>query len=71
MKKKHATIDFELCRPGVCSKLHGHCAALQACTHRLLEQEERDDAPVLLSQSLCVGCGHCARSCRFGAIIMD
>jgi translation initiation factor RLI1 len=68
MKKKHATVDFALCRPGVCDELHGHCAALRACTHGLLEQEEEAEVPLLLSQSLCVGCGRCAQSCRFGAI---
>lgn len=68
MKKKHATVHFDLCRPDVCAGLLGRCAALAVCPHGLLEQEGEREAPALLSQSMCVGCGICARSCPFTAI---
>jgi ATP-binding cassette subfamily E protein 1 len=65
---KCAKVDFDLCRPSDCHRTNGRCRAAEACTHNLLEQEEPAETPMLISNTLCVGCGHCVRDCPFGAI---
>ena len=44
------------------------CAAARSCTHKLLEQEDLQEPPMLLSMRMCVGCGSCVAACPFGAI---
>ncbi len=66
--EKWANVDFERCRPAECGDRTGKCAAVSACTHRLLEQEEENESPMLLSIKMCVGCGDCARVCSLSAI---
>ena len=65
MPKKVALVDFEKCRPDRCDK--GICAAVQACTHKLVKQEAPDDMP-MFHPSTCKGCGECVRACPLKAI---
>ena len=65
---KYANIDFEKCDPLVCDPKNGICAAARSCTHKVLEQEEAGDSPMLLSMKLCVGCGICVPACACTAI---
>ena len=65
---KYANIDFERCNPFACDGGQGLCAAVRSCTHKLLEQEDPGDPPMLLSIRMCVGCGSCVAACRLGAI---
>jgi translation initiation factor RLI1 len=65
---KWANIDFERCDPRSCDHDGGACAAARSCTHKLLEQEDRFESPMLLSIKMCVGCGTCVPACPRGAI---
>lgn len=65
---KYANIDFGKCDPMTCDGNQGICAAARACTHKLLEQEEPMEPPMLLSIKMCVGCGTCVTACPLSAI---
>ncbi len=65
---KYANIDFDRCDPFACDGSNGVCRAARSCTHRLLEQEDPGDPPMLLSMKMCVGCGDCVAACPLGAI---
>ena len=65
---KYANIDFEKCDPTRCDADHGVCQAARSCRHKLLEQEDPKDSPMLLSIRMCVGCGTCVPACPLGAI---
>jgi len=65
---KYANIDFERCDPLVCDPQNGLCKAAQSCSHKLLEQEEPWEPPMLLSMKMCVGCGTCVTACPLVAI---
>ena len=66
--RKNALVDPAKCRPFACAASGRACPSAAACTHNLLEQEEPDEAPMLLSAVACVGCGKCATVCPAGAI---
>jgi Fe-S-cluster-containing hydrogenase component 2 len=68
---KRANIDFNTCSPESCDPDRGECNAVLSCTHRLLEQEERFESPLLVSATMCVGCGDCMHVCPLGAINIE
>ena len=65
--KKHANIDFNICNPEICSNNTG-CFASDSCSHNLIEQEEDNNCPMLLSVSMCSACGKCVKACPLNAI---
>jgi translation initiation factor RLI1 len=65
---KSTQIDFNRCDPTACDGGSGLCQAVQACSRKLLEQEDPFDPPLLLSARLCRGCGACVSACPLGAI---
>jgi ATP-binding cassette subfamily E protein 1 len=69
--RKCAHIDFQICDPAKHDPEKGICTAAEACTHGLLEQEEPFEGPILMSASMCVGCGNCVTACPLGAIRVD
>lgn len=65
---KSAHVDFNVCNPDTCDKVQGICEAALVCSHKLLLQEEPSEAPFVISQKLCSGCGKCVLNCPLGAI---
>lgn len=71
MTTKYANINFEICDPRRCDYDSGSCPALESCKHKLLEQEDPFECPMLLSVTMCVGCADCVRACPLGAIQIE
>ncbi|HSW35970.1 MAG TPA: 4Fe-4S binding protein [Candidatus Limnocylindrales bacterium] len=67
MMSKLLILDYQKCQPGRCES--GVCAAAQACTLHLIEQEEPYNIPMLYAQA-CRGCMKCAQACPFDALEM-
>jgi translation initiation factor RLI1 len=65
---KYANVDFEKCDPTACDTENGLCRAARSCTHKILEQEDPRESPMILSMKLCVGCGICVPACPLSAI---
>jgi ATP-binding cassette subfamily E protein 1 len=70
MANKRAIVEFKKCNPRVCAPTTGICPAVKTCKHKLLVQESPHDAPMLISERMCVGCGDCAKPCPCGAIVI-
>jgi translation initiation factor RLI1 len=68
MPGKFAQIDFNRCDPKKHDPECGICTAVAVCRKKLLEQEDSFDGPLLISATMCVGCGDCVRACPLGAI---
>jgi len=66
--KKNAYVDLVKCDPLKCDPEQGICQAAKNCTHKILEQEDPFEPPMLLSEFMCVGCGDCIDDCPFHAI---
>lgn len=66
--KKWAEVDFTVCNPDGCNGSSGVCMVIDSCTHHLIEQEGPHEVPMILSRTMCVGCGNCVKTCPFGAI---
>ena len=65
---KRLEIDFCKCKPGECDPGKGICRAQAACTHKLLEQEEKGEPPMLVASSMCKACGKCVEECPLKAL---
>ncbi len=65
MPRKTALVNYNLCQPRQC----GVCAAVAACTRKLMVQESSDRSP-MTNPSICRGCGDCVRACPFKAIVI-
>jgi translation initiation factor RLI1 len=61
---KYAVIDIERCKPEKCVS----CKAADACPHKIMEQENPNEIPMLWSTAACVGCGRCAQACPLHAV---
>ena len=68
MPKRRVLIQYDKCLPDKCSPNDGVCAAVQACTHNVLEQEEAHDSPMVLYVDMCQACGDCRQACPLDAI---
>jgi translation initiation factor RLI1 len=65
MPGKIALLNYKKCHPEKCDS--GVCAAVLACSHKLLRQEASYDIP-MTDPSVCQGCGDCVRACPLKAI---
>jgi translation initiation factor RLI1 len=65
MPSKMALVDYKKCHPEKCDS--GVCAAVLACSQKLLKQEAPYDIP-MTDPFLCKGCGDCVRACPLKAI---
>ena len=68
---KYAHIDFTRCNAATCHGETGVCPAVASCKHKLLEQEEAFESPMLMSAAMCVGCADCVRACPLGVIQIE
>jgi len=66
MPSKMALVDYKKCHPEKCDS--GVCAAVLACSHKLLKQIEGPYEMPMTHPSLCQGCGDCVRACPLKAI---
>ncbi len=68
MPKRRAIIDYDKCVPDKCAPDDGICLAAAACTHSIMEQEERHESPMIFRADMCQGCSDCSQACPFDAI---
>ena len=65
MAQKMAVVIFDNCHPEKCPD--GACAAVTACPHKLIKQEDPYDTP-MFHPTTCQGCGDCVKACPQQAI---
>lgn len=63
-------VDYERCNPGKCNPGKGVCAAVSACTHKVIKQIDGVFEPPIIFQDMCMGCWECIKACPLDAIQM-
>ena len=71
MAKRRALIDYSKCLPGQCAPDDGICVAAAACSKKIMQQEEADEAPMILHVDVCQACGDCGQACPLNAITIS
>jgi translation initiation factor RLI1 len=67
-KKSFASVNYALCNPKTCNPDEGHCAAVQACTHKLIKQMDGVYEQPMIFQDMCMGCWNCVEACPLEAV---
>jgi len=67
-KKTFAMIDYNTCSPGKCDPENGICAAVDACSHKVIKQMDGPFEQPMIFHHLCQGCWECMEACPFDAI---
>jgi ATP-binding cassette subfamily E protein 1 len=67
-KKSFAMVDYERCNPRECNSENGVCAAISACTHKVIKQLDGVFQPPIIFQDICMGCWDCIEACSLDAI---
>jgi translation initiation factor RLI1 len=67
-KKSFAMVDYERCNPRECNPENGVCAAVSACTHKVIKQLDDVFQPPIIFQDICMGCWDCIEACPLDAI---
>ena len=67
-KKEFALVDYETCKPDDCSPGDGICAAVEACTHKVIKQLDGVFEPPMVFQDMCMGCWDCIEACPLAAV---
>jgi ATP-binding cassette subfamily E protein 1 len=70
-KKTFARLDYEKCNPRKCDPDKGVCAAVAACTHKVVKQIDGDFESPVIFQDLCMGCWDCIAACPLDAILIQ
>jgi ATP-binding cassette subfamily E protein 1 len=69
-KKTFAMVDYQRCNPDQCDPEKGLCAAVPACTHKVLKQIDGAFESPMVFQDMCMGCWDCIEACPLDAIEM-
>ncbi|MBA3029744.1 MAG: hypothetical protein FP816_13195 [Desulfobacteraceae bacterium] len=67
-KKTFAAIDYGMCDAKNCDPDNGVCAAVLACTHKVIKQMDGAFESPIIFQDLCMGCWDCIEACPAHAI---
>ena len=67
-KKSFALVDYEICNPRKCNPDEGLCAAVLACSHKVLKQIDGGFEPPMVFQDMCMGCWDCVEVCPLDAV---
>jgi translation initiation factor RLI1 len=69
-KKEFALVNYDICNPYTCNPDEGVCAAVKACTHKVIKQIDGVFEPPIVFQDLCMGCWDCIEACPLDAVQM-
>ena len=67
-KKTFAMVVYEKCSPKKCDPDKGVCAAVPACSHKVIKQIDGAFESPVIYQDLCMGCWDCVEACPLDAI---
>jgi ATP-binding cassette subfamily E protein 1 len=67
-KKTFAFVDYDICSPNKCNPEEGVCAAVPACTHKVIKQLDGVLKSPMIFQDMCMGCWDCIEACPLDAI---
>jgi len=67
-KKSFAMADYERCSPRECNSEKGVCAAVSACTHKVIKQIDGAFESPIIFQDMCMACWDCIEACPLDAI---
>jgi ATP-binding cassette subfamily E protein 1 len=67
-KKSFASLDYTRCDPSRCDPVEGLCAAVPACSHKLIKQLDGPFTSPVIFQDMCMGCWDCIEACPLDAI---
>jgi translation initiation factor RLI1 len=67
-KKSFASVDYEICNPKACNPIEGLCAAVPACTHKVIKQLDGIFEQPMVFQDMCMGCWDCVQACPLDAV---
>ncbi len=69
-KKVFAVINYDICNPNACDPKEGHCPAVAACSHKVIQQIDGPFESPMVFQDMCMGCWDCMAACPLEAIAM-
>ena len=67
-KKSFAWVDYEKCDPEKCDPDKGRCAAVEACSHKVIKQIDGAFESPAVFQDMCMGCWDCIEACPLDAV---
>jgi len=69
-KKSFALVNYTICNPKICNPDEGCCAAVPACTHKVIKQIDGVFEQPMIFQDMCMGCWDCIEACPLGAVFI-
>lgn len=67
-KSSVALIDLGICHPEKCDPEQGICAAVAACSRKVIKQIDGPFELPMLFHDACMACSDCIEACPLGAI---
>lgn len=69
-KKTFASVNYNICDPKTCNPEQGRCAAVPACTHKVIKQIDGVFEQPVIFQDMCMGCWDCIEACPLDAVFV-